>query len=786
MGFWVLVALVVAGLALRRAIRIETLVRELRGEIVTLQARLTTLAQGAASGPAATPAVEPAITTSAAGVEGARVGAEAPATATTGEAAPVFFDATVETSPGSDSSSASAPFGPASEPGVGSDAPPLFFPPPVAASAPASATHDVESLERRIGSRWLLYLGVATLVLGISYFIKYAFDNEWIAPPVRVLLGIAGGISLVWAGQRFIARGLERYGQTLTGGGVGILYLAIYASYHWYGLIDRLPAFAAMVAITLAGVWLADAQRSQVLALFSVTIGFLTPAIIGGEQASQITLFTYDLLLVAGTLVLARRRDWPALNIVSYLLTAMTISAWAESSYRRSEHLTTELFLTAFVALFLLVLRENRKSASPLAPLGTVLLASAPVFYHLASLAVLAPHRGPLRIYLIAFSVAGVIAAQHLRSAWLRLAIWLAVAVPFLGFASTRLPRGWMVATWVTLAAIYGLHLIAQIQALEDERERVPAPEVALLHGNALWALTVMWLLLAPRAIDDLAPVAFTFAAVYAIAAFAARGWHRDASLHGAALAATIAGAACAMRFRAPWLSVALGIEGAALVWLGLRERRHWLRHVGSLFLSAGVALLLALLARPLSLGDWPFLNARAVSAAALVLILYVAAWETRRLASPAGSLAFAIGRLVIIANVLTILALSAEISAYYGWSAWEGRAGGGAGVWTSAELARQLTLSIVWAAYAVGLVAVGLRIDYRPLRVLAIALFAVTIGKVFLVDLAALDRVSRMFSVIGLGLLLLTASYLYQRLRVSEPAPVLPDGPPAVETPDP
>ena len=44
--------------------------------------------------------------------------------------------------------------------------------------------------------------------------------------------------------------------------------------------------------------------------------------------------------------------------------------------------------------------------------------------------------------------------------------------------------------------------------------------------------------------------------------------------------------------------------------------------------------------------------------------------------------------------------------------------------------------------------------------------LFALTIGKVFLVDMAELERVYRVLSIIGLGVMLLATSYLYQRFR--------------------
>jgi uncharacterized membrane protein len=288
---------------------------------------------------------------------------------------------------------------------------------------------------------------------------------------------------------------------------------------------------------------------------------------------------------------------------------------------------------------------------------------------------------------------------------------------------------------------------------------------VLLLHANGLWALAVLWMLLAQRDVDRLSAIAFGMACLYGGAAALARRWHRDAALHATALAAVLAAAACAIRFSGPWISVALGAEGTALIWLGLLESRHWLRHAGSVFLSIAVLLLVALLAQPLGLGSWPFLNDRSTAAAFVVALHYVAALLSRRLGRPPGSLWFSVGRLVIVANVLTLLLLSAEVSAYFGWSAWAGRTARGAGAMASAELRRQLALSIVWAAYAVVLVAVGLRINYRPIRFLAIVVFALTTAKVFFVDLAELDRVSRMLSVIGLGLLLLTASYLYQRL---------------------
>ncbi len=101
--------------------------------------------------------------------------------------------------------------------------------------AAARSITDADSLESAIGGRWLLYIGIAAIVLGASYFLKYAFDNEWINEHTRVIFGVAGGVALTLLGRRFVQRGHELYGQVLCGGGLGIVYLSIYAAHAWYG-----------------------------------------------------------------------------------------------------------------------------------------------------------------------------------------------------------------------------------------------------------------------------------------------------------------------------------------------------------------------------------------------------------------------------------------------------------------------------------------------------------------------------------------------------------------------
>ena len=91
-----------------------------------------------------------------------------------------------------------------------------------------------------------------------------------------------------------------------------------------------------------------------------------------------------------------------------------------------------------------------------------------------------------------------------------------------------------------------------------------------------------------------------------------------------------------------------------------------------------------------------------------------------------------------------------------------------------------QLLLSGLWAFAGVCALVAGLRRDDRGLRIGALALLLVAVGKVFLYDLSTLTSLYRVGSFIGLGLLLLVAAGIWQRMR-PRALPDLREVPPAV-----
>lgn len=773
-------------------------------------------------------------------------------------------------------------------------------PAPTPAAAPAAVLGV--SLEARIGGRWLLYLGVGAIVIAVAYFVKLAFDNRWITETMRVVIGGVAGLALAWIGRRFARAGYRLYGQMLTGGGIAILYLSVYAAFNFYAIVGRVPAFGLMVVVTALAAWLADRDRAQGLAVMAVGGGFFTPFMVGGETDAQVALFGYDAILVAGTAYLSHRRDWPALNLLSYWFTVVTIVGWAARYYADPAYLRTVLFLTLFCALFGYILWQSWRSTHVLAPVVRLVLASAPPLYYVASVALLFTHALAFLIFVVAVTLAGLVVARRAQWDWARLWLWVAVAWPLAAWAATRGTAPWVPGGLTVAMAIYALHLVSLVDRIGQrpaDAEATRPVDLLLLHVNGLGLFGIVYLLLEDRGPTWLGGAAALLALANAALALWAPRLRRELAWHFGAVAAALATAAVAFWTDGAWLVLGLAVEAAGLVAIGLWSNRDGLRLCGGLLLGlallwflqlefepvttgtpvvfnarTAVAIVLAALfygltvlhrrdtgplaararqdsdyfllalnvvlftaitteinafwerrggGRPVALSrmaslavawtlqaigvirvgltrerEWlrkvgiallflpiawvsvslwgdvllrttppagyvVFVNARAVAALVLILGLYaLASMHRRAAAARAGGWSFDIALVTLAASLVTLGWLSAESSAF-----WYLRDAAGGDPRRAFFFARELTLSLLWAGYAAALVAAGIQRRYAPIRYFAIALFLVTVVKVGFVDLAQLERLYRVLSVMALGLLLLLASFLYQRYRV-------------------
>ena len=224
------------------------------------------------------------------------------------------------------------------------DPPPLpEYVPPVE-SAKVAAHAPETSLETTVGLNWLNRVAVVTLVMGVAFFFKYAVDNQWIGPGMRVALGIAAAMAALSAGEWMSLRGQIVFARGVTGLGLGLLYLSFYATFGFYHLLPQSVAFVLMALTTVAAGALSLHYNSRAVAILGMLGGYLTPALLSTGENRPWALFGYLFLLNAGALTLARARSWSPLHYVAFAATGIYYAGWA------SEWLNDDMRVVATVA----------------------------------------------------------------------------------------------------------------------------------------------------------------------------------------------------------------------------------------------------------------------------------------------------------------------------------------------------------------------------------------------------------------------------------------------------
>ena len=523
----------------------------------------------------------------------------------------------------------------------------VFAAPPLHSSQTKSASAlDLETL---IGGRWLNRIGITALILAVTYFLKYAFDNNWIGPSGRVAIGILLGAAMLPWSHWLLQRGYSYFSEGIASLGAAVLYLSIWAGCQYYKLFSLDVGFAAMIVITAGMAAVALGRNSQRIALLSLFGGFLTPVLVSEGKDAQVVLFTYLLILGAGLLAIEMHRDWRTLTPISFLLSQLYFWGWYLEFYRPAKLERTILFATLFFLLYaaLPVLRAVRYSQLHELDIVVVLANS---FAYLGALYVMLwpQDRWPLTLLVLALSAAHLFVAR----------------------------------------------LVPPPKAGES-------PLVRLLFAG---------------------------------------------------LALIFATLAIPIRLEGKWITLAFAVEGAILVWTGFRSTTGLLRAGGYFLLTLAAVRLLIF---PLPAPQFLF-NERFAAYAGLIFCFGVVVYAAREHASSVGRDELnTLGGFAAAINVFALIALSLELWDHFGFHA---------GLGIDSGLAQHLALSLLWTAYASGLIALGVRRESALLRWQALVLFGLVVVKVFVYDSSYLERFYRIVSFLILGLVLLIVSFLYQR----------------------
>ena len=199
------------------------------------------------------------------------------------------------------------------------------FTPPPPGSAPAYAQQHV-SYEPNPFMEWLkedifMKLGALLLLIAFGWFVSYAFMNNWIGPMGRIVLGLLVGLIFMMLGVWRIQTRLHQGSIFVVLGSTTVL-LTIFAARHAYEFFTPEIALAVMFLSVAFVAFVAVRYRHQKLALAGLILGGIAP-LLTNTDPNVFGIFSYLLVLVAGSLLVMYAIDAVALPLTAFLIVTL-------------------------------------------------------------------------------------------------------------------------------------------------------------------------------------------------------------------------------------------------------------------------------------------------------------------------------------------------------------------------------------------------------------------------------------------------------------------------------
>jgi len=231
-----------------------------------------------------------------------------------------------------------------------------------------------------LGGNTMVRSGVVILFLGVAFLLKFASDNNFIPIELRLAgVGLLGIALLAFGWNQREKR--KQYAWAIQGGGVGVLYLTIFAAYKLYALIPSGLAFALLIAVAFLSATIAVLQSALPLAILGFTGGFLAPIFTSTGHGSHVGLFSYYLVLNLAIAFVAFHKTWRPLNVLGFAFTFIIGTLWGAKSYVPAHFATTEPFLIIHFLLFtaIAVIYAHKQSTSATDYVDATLVFGTPI-----------------------------------------------------------------------------------------------------------------------------------------------------------------------------------------------------------------------------------------------------------------------------------------------------------------------------------------------------------------------------------------------------------------------
>jgi uncharacterized membrane protein len=205
-----------------------------------------------------------------------------------------------------------------------------------------SSFHVTQELEDFIGTNLISKIGILITIIGVFIGAKYAIDKELISPAMRIILSYLFAAALFFVALRLKPK-YENFSSILMAGGLAVTYFVTYIAFSFYQLFPQGVAFAMMIITTMAAVFVSLWYNLKVIALIGQVAAYAIPFLLGDGSGNVSVLLTYISIINIGLLVLSFKKDWKILYHIAFFLTWIIYAFWIVSSNNTSTKFSTGL-----------------------------------------------------------------------------------------------------------------------------------------------------------------------------------------------------------------------------------------------------------------------------------------------------------------------------------------------------------------------------------------------------------------------------------------------------------
>lgn len=209
---------------------------------------------------------------------------------------------------------------------------------------------------RYLRKYFLSYIGIAVLIFGFGYFLKFSLSASNINIYGRFAISVFSNLLIIII-SHFIRNRYKTFSSILMGGALGSMYISFTVSFYVYHIFSNIQIFGIFLFLTTFSVALSYFHNRFELLLLAMIAGFTAPLFSNFDFSHSISLFIYIILLDIAAIILSAQFKSFIIRLLPALYTGVYFLLWLKFCIVNEVYNDFGLgFLLVTIIYFILVL----------------------------------------------------------------------------------------------------------------------------------------------------------------------------------------------------------------------------------------------------------------------------------------------------------------------------------------------------------------------------------------------------------------------------------------------